>query len=102
MRTTRSSPIRTWVADYLQNPVGIELQSDLIPHYGAEGFITEGGDNGSGRPIFDALSFQFCSDCTQQLNHEIPWTWTSSNFGIEEHLKALHIVKQSVVSKECI
>ena len=34
MRTTRSSPIRMWVAGQLQNPVGLELRSELIPHYG--------------------------------------------------------------------
>ena len=99
MRTTRSSPIRMWVAGQLQNPVGLELRSELIPHYGVEGFITEGGDDGSGRPIFDALSFQLSNDCRQQLNHEIASTWTSSNFGIEVYLKALHIVRQSVLSQ---
>ena len=82
MRTRRSSPIRMWVAGQLQNPVGLELRSELIPHYGVEGFITEGSDDGSGRPIFDALSFQLSNDCRQQMNHEIASTWTSSNFGI--------------------
>ena len=88
-----------WVAGQLQNPVGLELRSELIPHYGVEGFITEGGDDGSGRPIFDALSFQLSNDCRQQLNHKTASTWTSSNFGIEVYLKALHIVRQSVLSQ---
>ena len=98
MRTTKSSPIRMWVAGQLQNPVGIELRSEAIPHYGIEGFINDDDDDGSGRPIFDPPSFQLSDNCRQQLNIEIPSAWTSSNFGIDLYLKALHIVKHSVAS----
>ena len=98
MRTTKSSPIRMWVAGQLQNPVGIELRSEAIPHYGIEGFINDDDDDGSGRPIFDPPSFQLSDNCRQQLNIEIPSAWTSSSFGIDLYLKALHIVKHSVAS----
>ena len=99
MRTTRSSPIRLWVAGQLQNPVGIELRSEDIPYYGVEGFINDnevGFD--SDRPVFDPPSFQLSNNCRQQLNIEISPTWTSSNFGIDLYLKALNIVKSSVAT----
>ena len=78
-----------WVAGQLQNPVGIELRSDLIPYCGVEGCIDEDGKDGSGRPIFDASSCQLSKNCIQRLNTEIPSTWTSPNFGIDLFLKAL-------------
>lgn len=95
MRTTRSSPIRMWVAGQLQNPVGLELRSEALVHYGVEGFVEDVGDR-SGRPVFEPLSFQLSDNCRQQLNIEIPSTWTSSNFGIDLYLKALRIVQHSV------
>ena len=102
IRTTKSLPIRMWIAGQLQNPVGTELGHNEIDCYGTEGFINYDDDveDGSGRPIFDSLSFDALSDdCKQQLHSEIPTTWTSSNFGIDVYLKrALSIVKNSLGS----
>ena len=97
IRTTKSSPIRMWIAGQLQNPVGIELRHNEIDCYGIEGFINDYDvEDGSGRAIFDSLSFDVLSDdCKQQLHSEIPTTWTSSNFGIDVYLKPLSIVKNS-------
>ena len=57
IRTTKSLPIRMWIAGQLQNPVGIELGHNEIDCYGTEGFINYDDDveDGSGRPIFDSL-----------------------------------------------
>ena len=74
------------------------MRSEPIPYYGIEGFINGDDDDGSGSPIFDPPSFQLSDNCRQQLNIEIPSTWTSSNFGIDLYLKALHTVKPSVAS----
>ncbi|KAJ7363480.1 hypothetical protein OS493_009635 [Desmophyllum pertusum] len=95
MRTTRSSPIRMWVACQLQNPVGIELRGEAIPSYGVEGFIDDEAEDGSGRPIFDPPSFQLSDNCREQLSIEIPATWISPNFGIDLYLKALDIITHS-------
>ncbi|KAJ7380779.1 hypothetical protein OS493_007159 [Desmophyllum pertusum] len=95
MRTTRSSPIRMWVAGQLQNPVGIELRGEAIPSSGVEGFIDDEAEDGSGRPIFDPPSFQLSDNCREQLSIEIPATWISPNFGIDLYLKALDIITHS-------
>ena len=82
--TARSSPIRMWVAGQLQTPLRIELGSEAICSYGVEGFINnEAEDSGQRRPMFQPLSFQLSDNCIQQLQHEVPPTWTSSNFGID-------------------
>ena len=95
LRTARSSPIRMWVAGQLQTPVGIELESEDISSYGVEGFINDEAEDGSQRrPMFQPLSVQLSNSCMQQLQHEVPSTWTSSNFGIDMYLKGLDIVEQ--------
>ena len=95
VRTARSSPIRMWIAGQLQNPMGIELESEAINSYGVEGFVNdEAEEDSQGRPMFQAPSFQLSENCKQQLQTEIPSTWTSSNFGIDMYLKGLHIVQQ--------
>ena len=95
IRTSRSSPIRMWVAGQLQNPVGVELTHEATNYYGVEGFIDDGGGDGSGRPVFEALSFHLSDNCRLRLNHEIPVGWTSTNFGIDFYMKAVQIIQQS-------
>ena len=89
IRIARSSPIRMWIAGQLQNPVGIELESEAINSYGLEGFIgdNDAGDDSEGRV------FQLNDNCMQQLQFEISSLWTSSNFGIDVFLKGLDIVQ---------
>ena len=95
VRTARSSPIRMWIAGQLQNPMGIELESEAINSYDVEGFVNdEAEEDSQGRPMFQAPSLQLSENCKQQLQTEIPSTWTSSNFDIDMYLKGLHIVQQ--------
>lgn len=95
LRTAKSSPIRMWVAGQLQTPVGVELESEAISSYGVEGFINDEVQDGSQRrPMFQPPSVQLSDNCIQQLQHEVPSTWTSSNFGIDMYLRGLHIVEQ--------
>ena len=79
----------------LQNPVGIELESEAINSYGLEGFIddNDAGDDSEGRPLFPPPTFQLNDNCMQQLQFEIPSLWTSSNVGIDVFLKGLDIVQ---------
>ena len=60
IRTARSSPIRMWIPGQLQNPVGIEFESEAINSYGLEGFIddNDAGDDSEGRPLFPPPTFQ--------------------------------------------
>lgn len=92
MRTTRSSPLRMWVAGQLQNPTGIELTPDEIDNYGVDGNIDENIE-GNERPIFHPLSFLVPEACQHILNNEAPATWTSTNFGIDIYLRALDIIQ---------
>ena len=52
MRTTRTSPLRLWVAGQLHNPMGIDDPVDIDPaYYGLEGVIEEAEE--SDRPIYE-------------------------------------------------
>ena len=85
-----------WIAGPLQNPMAIELESEAINNYGFEGFLNDNdaGDDSGGKPMFPPPTFQFNDNCKQQLQSEIPSTWTSSNFGIDMFLKGLDIAQQ--------
>lgn len=89
-----------WVADQIQNPLGIELRNDEIDSYGVEGFIdVDEEEDGSGTPVFDSLFLDILSDnCKQRLYSEIPAAWTSSNFGNDVYRKALGIITHSLGS----
>ena len=69
----KSSPIQRWIAGQLQSPAGIELTHNEIDCRGIEGFINyEDVEDGSGRPIFDSLSFDVLNDdCRQRLHSDI-------------------------------
>lgn len=74
---------------------GLNWKVRAINSYGIEGFINdEAEDDSQRRPMFQPLSNQLSDNCIQQLQHEVPPTWTSSNFGIDMYLKGLHIVEQ--------
>ena len=90
MRTTRSSPIRMWVAGQLQNPIGLDLDQDNINNYGTEGFAETSVEEAE-RPILNAPSFILQPACQQLLNSNIPPTCYSANYGIDEYLQALDI-----------
>ena len=92
MRTTRSSPIKTWVAGQLQNPIGLDLNQDNINNYGTEGFAETSVEEAE-RPILNAPSFILQPVCQQLLNSNIPPTCYSANYGIDEYLQALDIIK---------
>lgn len=93
MRTTRSSPIKMCVAGQLQNPTGVELDSEDIADYGTKGFIN--GTAEDNRPIFLPLSFHVSEACRQKLIQEVPQLLTSANFGIGFFLKAVDIIQYS-------
>ena len=93
MRTTRSSPVKMWVAGQLQNPTGVELDSEDIAYYGTQGFIHDTTEDD--RPIFPPLSFHVSEECKQKLLQEVPQTWMSTNFDIDFFMKAVDIIQLS-------
>ena len=93
VRTKNSSPLRVWVADQLQNPVGIECDIADIEHYGVEGVLHEERDEDS-RPIFEA-PYTLSDHCLQSLRNQVPPGWSSTNYGIEVYLQALNIIENS-------
>ncbi len=92
IRTTRSSPLRMWVAGQLQNPMGIELTIDEIDNYGADGNIDDSTEDNE-RPIFYPPSFVVPEACQHILDNEAPATGSSTNFGIDIYLSALNIIQ---------
>ena len=70
IRTARSLPIRKWITGQLQNPVGIELESEAMNSYGFEGFLNDNdaGDDSGDRPMFPPPTFQFSDNCKQHCS----------------------------------
>ena len=53
MRTTKTSPLRLWIAGQAQNPVDLDIPLYDLIQYGVEGDIDDETDkNEEGRPIF--------------------------------------------------
>ena len=81
-----------WVAGQLQNPIGLDLDQDNINNYGTEGFAETSFEEAE-RPILNAPSFILQPACQQLLNSNISPTCYSANYGIDEYLQALDIIK---------
>ena len=96
MRTVKSSPIRLWVSGQFQNPIGIDIPSNELQFYGAEGVLHDDRDEDT-RPIFNA-PVTLSNHCSQILSSQIPSDWTSANYGIEVYLQALSIIENSCQS----
>ena len=97
MRTTKSTPLRLWVAGQLQNPTGIMLSDEDISHYGTEGY-----DNvddtlfEENRPIFEPPANVVSEECLRDLSSQIPTFWTSQNHGIDIYIQALDIITNHI------
>ena len=91
MRTTRSSPIRMWVAGQLQNPIGLDLIKITLTIMALR--VLQKPVLKRLRPILNAPSFILQPACQQLLNSNIPPTCYSANYGIDECLQALDIIK---------
>ena len=92
MRTTKSSPIRLWMAGQLQNPTGIALDNDAIQYFGTEGQVNEDNDLfEESRPIFEGPP-SVSEQCLQILSDEIPNMWASHNHGIDVYQHAVQII----------
>lgn len=94
MRTTRSSPLRLWIAGQLQNPTGIELTEADIAGYGVDGIVRDDEHHGDGRPIFGPPSYQMTAACLTELITEVSDQWVSNNYGIEVYQKATNIIER--------
>ena len=92
MRTTKSSPIRLWMAGQLQNPTGIALDNDAIQYFGTDGQVNEDNDLfEESRPIFEGPP-SVSEQCLQILSDEIPNMWASHNHGIDVYQHAVQII----------
>ena len=92
MRTTRSTPLRLWMAGQLHNPTGITLDDEALVFYGTEGPDYE--DDSlfeESRPIIERPS-NVPEQCMQVLTNEIPNTLASQNYGIDIYQQALQII----------
>ena len=93
MRTTRTSPLRLWIAGQAQNPIGVDLSSDDLQEYGADGHVdgdennTEDGD----RPIFSPPLLMLSDNCITELNS---LELNSNNFRMEQYVSSLQIIER--------
>ena len=92
MRTTKSTPLRLFMAGQLQNPTGITLDNEALYFYGTEGPDYEDDDLfEESRPIFEGPS-SVPEQCMQVLRDQIPNIWASQNHGIDIYQQALQII----------
>lgn len=92
MRSTRSSPLRLWIAGQVQNPVGLNLSVDEVQEYGVEGVVdpSEAREE-TGRPIFSPPLLELSDNYKLELDSIVPST---TNYRIENYLLALEIIKR--------
>ena len=94
MRTIKTSPLKLWVSGQMQNPLGVELSSNELEHYGSEGYTDQDEVNQSGRPIFSAPEF-LTDDLLNKLNASVPAELFFENYGIEMFIQVVEILTNS-------
>ena len=93
MRTTRTSPMRLWIAGQAQNPIGVvDLLLDDLWEYGVEGHVDNDENNTEDvRPIFSPPLLILSENCMSELSSlEI----NSNNFRVEQYASALQIIER--------
>jgi hypothetical protein len=93
MRTTRTSPMRLWIAGQAQNPIGVvDLPLDDLWEYGVEGHVDNDENNTEDvRPIFSPPLLILSENCMSELSSlEI----NSNNFRVEQYASALQIIER--------
>ena len=95
MRTTRSTPAQLWLTGQVNNPVGLEAIPTPIED--PDGELDEGNEEQSDgdRPVVLPLLSGLPEDCCTELNSQ---TWTKSNHGIDDYVKALDIIRRHDVT----
>jgi transposase len=92
MRTTKTSPLRLWIAGQAQNPVGLDIPLHELNQYGVEGDIDDETDeNEEGRPIFSSPVVEFNERCLAELNAVAP---NPSNYWIDQYMTNLEIIER--------
>ena len=89
MRTTKTSPLRLWIAGQAQNPVGLDIPVNDLEHYGVEGDIND--ENEGDRPIFSPPVLEFSESCLAELNAVAP---NPSNYLIDQYMTNLEIIER--------
>ena len=89
MRTTKTSPLRLWIAGQAQNPVGLDIPVNDLEHYGVEGDIND--ENEGDRPIFSPPVVEFSESCLAELNAVAP---NPSNYLIDQYMTNLEIIER--------
>ena len=92
MRTTKTSPLRLWIAGQAQNPVGLDISPNDLNQYGVEDDIDDEIDeNEEGRPIFSPPVVEFNERCLTELNALAP---NPSNYWIDQYMTNLEIIER--------
>ncbi len=93
MRTTKTSPLRLWIAGQAQNPVGLDIPPDDLNQYGVEGEIDADTDDEieDGRPIFSPPVVEFNERCLAELNAVPP---NPGNYWIDQYMTNLEIIER--------
>lgn len=89
LRTTKSSPLKLWVAGQMNNPIGIEFTHEELLCYGVEGFADDDLEEND-RPIFSAPEVLF-TEAIDVYNATIDPS-VVDNSGINAYTKLLEIV----------
>ena len=90
MRTTKTSPLKLWIAGQTNNPIGLNIID--VDSYGVEGIIDTDDDIfEGGRPIFTAPNL-LNENIITILEHNLNSENNEDANGIEKYLKTLDIV----------
>ena len=89
IRTVRATPAQLWLSGQISNPVGIDIVPE--PVFGPEDSPDDGNHEQSDGewPIILQLLASLPEACQNKLGSE---TWTQTNHGLDDYLKALNII----------
>ena len=92
IRTARATPAQLWLSGQINNPVGIDAIPDPVLVLDHDDSSDDGNQEQSQgeRPIILPLIPSLPEACQNELGSE---TWTQSNHGIDDYLKALNIIR---------
>ena len=92
MRSTKTSPLRLWIAGQQQNPIGINIPIPNLNEYGVDGDIAiTNDDEQESRPIFPPPALHLSEACINELNQVPP---EPANYKIDKYIQNCQIINR--------
>ena len=92
MTTTKTSPLRLWIPEQLQNPIGVHIPPDNLELYRVEGNVEDDYTEDE-RPTFISPTDGILDEeILVRLHAEIPLNEFPANHGIDDCIGAVQLI----------